>query len=124
MSGHMLKTASCQTNKRRKLKYGKLPLKIVITAPWEAMCMDLISPYTLKGKDRREIVFMCLTMIDPASSWYEMVELPVREIQSSAKAQTETKDAYFDKSSAMISNFISKTWFIRYQHCQKIIYDN
>ena len=47
---------SCQTNKRRKLKYGKLPPKIVITAPWEAMCVDLIGPYTLKGKDGTEIV--------------------------------------------------------------------
>ena len=115
---------SCQTNKRRKLKYGKLPPKIVITAPWEAMCVDLIGPYTLKGKDGTEIDFMCLTMIDPASSWFEMVELPVTEIQSSAKAQTETKDAYFDKSSAMISNLVNKTWFSRYPRCQKIIYDN
>ncbi len=34
--------------------------------------MDLIGPYTLKGKDVTEIDFMCLTMIDPASSWFEI----------------------------------------------------
>ena len=39
--------------------------------------MDLIGPYTLKGKDKTEIDFMCLTMIDPATSWLEIVELPV-----------------------------------------------
>ena len=39
--------------------------------------MDLIGPYTLKGKDGTEIDFMCLTMIDPASSWFEIVEQPV-----------------------------------------------
>ena len=39
------------------------------------MCVDLIGPYTLKGKDGTEINFMCLTMIDPASSWFEIVEL-------------------------------------------------
>ena len=39
--------------------------------------MDLIGPYTLKGKDGTEIDFMCLTMINPASSWFEIVELPV-----------------------------------------------
>jgi hypothetical protein len=39
--------------------------------------VDLIRPYTLKGKDGTEIDFMCLTMIDPASSWFEIVELPV-----------------------------------------------
>ena len=42
---------SCQTSKRHKLKYGKLPPQLVITAPWEVMCVDLIGPYTLKGKD-------------------------------------------------------------------------
>ena len=72
-----------------------VPPKIVKTAPWEAMCVDLIGPTTLKGKDGTEIDFMCLTMIDPASSWFQMVELLVTEIQSSAKAQTETKDACF-----------------------------
>ena len=60
------------------------------------MCVDLIVQYTLKEKDGTEIDFMCLSMIDPASSWFEMVELLVTEIQSSTKAQTETKDAYFD----------------------------
>ena len=39
--------------------------------------MDLIGPYTLKGKDGTKIDFMCLAMIDPASSWLEIVELPV-----------------------------------------------
>ncbi len=39
--------------------------------------MDLIGPNTLKGKDGTEIDYMWLTMIDPASSWFEIVELPV-----------------------------------------------
>ena len=37
--------------------------------------MDLIGTYTLKGKDGTEIDFMCLTMTDPASSWFEIVKL-------------------------------------------------
>ena len=43
------------------------------------MCVDVIGPYTLKGKDGTEIDFICLTMIDPASSWLEIivVELPI-----------------------------------------------
>ena len=35
--------------------------------PWEALCVDLIGPYTLNGKDGSSIDFMCLTMIDPAN---------------------------------------------------------
>ncbi len=67
---------TCQVNKKRSLKYGHLPSKIVICIPWEALCVDLIGPYTLKGKDGLSIDFMALTMIDPASSWLEVVELP------------------------------------------------
>ena len=39
--------------------------------------MDLIGLYTLKGKDATEIDFMCLAMIEPASSWFEIFELIV-----------------------------------------------
>ncbi len=56
--------------------------------------MDLIGPYTLKGKDGTEVDFMCLTMIDPASSWFKIVELPVpREtvIPMDTKEQSGTK---------------------------------
>jgi len=67
----------CQINKKQKHKYGKLPTKLVITNPWEELCVDLLGPYTLRGKDGTEIDFMCLTMIDPAYSWFEIVELLV-----------------------------------------------
>ena len=66
-------------------------------------------------------------MIDPASSWFEIVELPVVELsQSKIKTKThdKTKDAYFDKSSSMISTLVNKTWFSRYPRCWHIIYDN
>jgi hypothetical protein len=66
---------SCQVNKKRKLKYGHLPFKIVITIPWRALCVDLIGTYTLKGKDGTVIDFMALMMINPATSWFEVVEL-------------------------------------------------
>ena len=66
----------CQVNKRHKHKYGKLPTKLVIQNLWEALCVDLIGPYTLKGQDKTEIDLMFLTMIDPATSWLEIIELP------------------------------------------------
>ncbi len=67
----------------------------------------------IKGKDETVIDFMCLTMIDPASSWFEIVELPlITEViipldtkgLKGKKTHEEPKLAYFDKSSAMISN--------------------
>ncbi len=67
---------SYQINKRHSQKYGHLPPKLVITTPWKALCVDLIGPDTLKGKDGSSIDFMCLTMINPATSWFKIVELP------------------------------------------------
>jgi hypothetical protein len=49
----------------------------VITIPWRVLCVDFIGPNTLKGKDGTVIDFMALTMIDPASSWLKIVELPI-----------------------------------------------
>jgi hypothetical protein len=66
----------CQVNKRHSLKYRHVPPKLVITTPWRALCIDLVGPYTLKSKDGSSIDFMCLTVIDPAPSWFEIVELP------------------------------------------------
>ncbi len=43
--------------------------------PWSIVCVDFISQYTLKGKDNTSINFMCLTMIDPATSWFKLIQL-------------------------------------------------
>jgi hypothetical protein len=72
-------------------------------------------------------------MIDPASSWFEIVELPIttdavipldKKGQKGTKTHNNTKLPYFDKSSAMISTLVKKTWVSRYPHCQYINYDN
>ena len=57
VESHVKKCLSCQVNKCRNHKYGKLLAKLVIATPWEASCVDLIGPYTLKGKDKTEIDF-------------------------------------------------------------------
>jgi hypothetical protein len=126
---------SCQVNKRHSQKYGHLPPKLAITTPWKTLCVDLIGPYTLKGKDGSSIDFMCLTMIDPATSWLEIVELSTvaqeTTVPPAGKGKkvtfainTKVAEPYFDKSSAHISNLVYKTWFSRYPRCQYIIHDN
>jgi hypothetical protein len=75
-----LHVKNCHTfhiNKQYKHKYGKIPTKLVIRNPLGNFMCDSNQTYTLKGKDGTEIDFMCLTMIDPASSRFERVELPV-----------------------------------------------
>jgi hypothetical protein len=69
---------ACQVNnKKQRLKYGHLLLKTVITIPWRVLCIDHIGPYTPKGKDGTVIDFMVLMMIDPVTSRFKIVELPL-----------------------------------------------
>ncbi len=82
--------------------------------PWKALCVNLIGPYTLTGKDGSSIDFMCLTRID----WFEIVELPSVKKATSPKILGKgkkvtchnkyTKDAVttFNKSSVQISNLV------------------
>jgi hypothetical protein len=66
------------------------------------LCVDLIGPYTLKGKDTLQIDFMALTMIDPAPSWFEIAELLVVEQlrrQTVNGKELLIADEIFDKTS-------------------------
>jgi hypothetical protein len=60
------------------------------------MCF-LIGPYTLKGKDGSSIDFMCPTMIDPAPSWFKIVELPTVAQVTTVPPAGKGKKATFDK---------------------------
>ncbi len=100
----------CQINKRHSQKYGHVPSKLVILTPWRALCVDLIGPYTLEGKEGSSIDFMWLTMINPATSWFEIVEPPTvtkLSVPTTGKGKKVIFDNYtmgsetkFDKSSA------------------------
>ena len=110
---------TCQVNKKQKLKYGHLPPKSVITTPWRTLCVNLVGPYALKGKDGSVMDFMALTMI-PASSWFKIAELPLvrqlklievdcRELLASAEI--------FNRSSDCILQLVNKVWLSRYTIC-------
>jgi hypothetical protein len=74
-------------------------------------------------------------MINPATNWFEIVELPTvtqeTTVPPAGKSKkvtfdknTKVAEPYFDKSSAQISNLVYKTWFSRYPRCRYIIYNN
>ncbi len=56
--------------------------------------MDCIGSYTLKGKDGTEISFMCVTMIDLATSWFEIVELLVSELNTAIPKGNKGRKGY------------------------------
>ena len=69
---------TCRLYKVRHKKQGKLPPKSPEYKPWHTLCIDLIGPYKIgqdkDGKD--ETLLHCLTMIDPATGWFEIAEIP------------------------------------------------
>ncbi len=112
---------TCQVNTKHIQKYGLLPSKIVISTPREVLCVNLVGLYTLKGKDGSSIDFMALTMINPTSSWFQVVELPLIIQLMTEKVNGKeriTKEEIFDKSSDRISRLVIKIWL------RSLIYDN
>jgi hypothetical protein len=66
-------------------------------------------------------------MIDPASSWFEIAELPVitrlRRQTVNGKELLTAKEIC-DKTSDCIAKLVNKTWLSRYPLCCYLLYDN
>jgi hypothetical protein len=97
------KCKQCQLSKPKLCKLGKLPPKEPEVIPWETVCIDLIGPYTI-GKGKKETHLHCLTMIDPATGWFEISEVE-------------------DKTSAEIANLFEILWINRYPWPQQVVMD-
>ena len=85
--------------------------------------MDLVGPYTIKAKNGTILDFTCLTMIDPATSWFEIVELPNCDVTYVRKGEEVVK-VILDKSSASVGRLFNSTWLSRYPRAKSIIYDD
>jgi hypothetical protein len=71
---------------------------------------------------------MCLTLIDPTTKWFAILELltvdlvmtvpPTGKGKKVTSSKTTTvAETTFDKSSAQIGNLVYKIWFSRYPCC-------
>jgi len=98
------KCPTCQLNKRHYKKYGHLPEKEAEDEPWDKLCVDLIGPYTMNRKGKPSLTLWCVTMIDPATNWVEIQEIP-------------------NKRADTIANIIEQTWFTRYPWPTQITFD-
>ena len=118
----------CQKGKKRKRKYAHLPPKEAEIIPWHTVCVDCCGPYQIKGNDGTCLEFMCLTMIDPATGWFEVVELPTasvyREFKSAEGKIEVIEDEILDRTSAQISQLFNKTWLCRYPRPVEVVCDN
>ena len=112
-----------QKDKHTKRKYGKVPKKLANIVPRRKVCVDLIGPYALKGRYGTILDFMCLAMIDPATSWFEIIELPIASVTVKQNGDYIT-EVMLDKSSSQISKLFNKQWLCCYPHPSEITYDN
>ena len=62
----------CQIAKKNRKKYGHLPPKIAEVEPWRRVNVDLIGPYSVNTPTKK-YSFRAMTMIDPATNWFEIV---------------------------------------------------
>jgi len=73
---------NCAVSKKRDQKKGLLPPKpnpeII---PWHTLCIDLAGPYKCGDEKKPEtyIELHCTTMIDPATGFFEIVEVGQKE---------------------------------------------
>ena len=61
-----------------------------------------------------------MTMIDPATGWFEIVNIPTFDLKEVALVN----DEYIDKSSDRVSQMFNNTWLWRYPRPRKVVLDN
>jgi transposase InsO family protein len=104
ITNYVKRCPSCQRNKRKQKKYGLLPPKEAEATPWDKLCVDLIGPYKIRRKGKPHLVCRCVTMIDPATGWFEIQQ-------------------YDDKKSITVANIIEQEWFSRYPWPTQVTFD-
>jgi RNase H-like domain found in reverse transcriptase/Reverse transcriptase (RNA-dependent DNA polymerase)/Integrase zinc binding domain len=94
----------CQRTKHSSIKYGHLPEKVAESNPWDILCVDMIGPYTFQRNGKKALTLWCVTMIDPATSWFEMKQVK-------------------DKEAITVASAVEQTWLTRYPWPTQVIFD-
>jgi len=69
---------NCAVSKKQDKKYGLLPPKPTPEIiPWHTLCIDLVGPYKFgnEKKPKTYIEFHCMAMIDPATGFFDIVDI-------------------------------------------------
>ena len=87
-------------------KHGLLPEKVAEPAiPWNRVNLDMIGPLSCHQPDGSVLKLSALTMIDPATGWFEIIDVPI--------INSDNCMAAFDD-----------VWLSRYPRPQFLGYDN
>ena len=87
---HVRTCVQCQLCKKGKKNYGKLPpKKAEPPIPWNRVNVDLIGPYAVDTPTGRHEL-RAMTMIDPATGWFEIKEIAAPSSDCCQKALDTT----------------------------------
>jgi len=98
---------NCVVSKKRDKKYGLLPPNPTPEIiPWHTLCIDLVGPYKFGNEKKPEtyIEFHCMTMIDPATGFFDIVDIG-------------------EKTADVIANWLEIHWLSRYPWPTEITMD-
>ena len=93
--------------KKQRKKYGHLPAKKAETVIWSRVNVDMIGPYTVKTPTKT-MKLRAMTMIDPASNWFEIAALPANQ----------------NTSADLCQKLFDDTWLSRYPRPKEVGFDN
>ena len=94
----------CQLSKKARRKYGHLQTKEAESDPWTQVHIDLVGPWPVRTPSGTKYL-SALTCIDPATGWFEIVEIP-------------------DKTAESIMEAFNDIWLCRSPRPQMVRFDN
>ena len=100
INNYVRKCSVCQLYKQTRPSYGEIPPPDVEYHPWRTVCVDCYG-YSVVTRGHT-YTLIALTMADPSTGWFEIMEIPNKQSETVARA--------FDR-----------TWLCRYprpSHCR------
>jgi len=97
---------ACQKRKSHRRTFAKLPLNLQSPKPCQVLSVDLVGPYEITDADKKKYELTALTMADPATGWFEIIELP------------------HGHTGEQVALALDRTWFSRYPRPQPCRFDN
>ena len=96
--------------KKTEEEIQKIPPKNPDWKPWYTVCVDFIGPLTIQSriyKKKVKYAIQALTMIDPATGWFEICPIPLGDFNSRS-----------------VSQLFNQYWLARYPRPVCVIHDN
>jgi hypothetical protein len=82
---YVQKCRICQLCKNPRKNYGYLSKQDINQDPLHTIFVDTKGPYSVTTKHDKELILIAITIYDPATGWFEVVEIKDNTIAETAK---------------------------------------